>query len=70
MGTRDYSMHGPDAIRAVEVGLAAAKSYRTEVPRKDMKALMKQADQPALRDTTLLFGAMVLLAGIGALVVT
>ncbi|WP_068113482.1 fatty acid desaturase family protein [Tropicimonas marinistellae] len=62
---RDYSMLGPDARRAVETGLAAAEWYHTDVPRKEMKALMQRADQPAIRDTILLFGAMILLAGIG-----
>jgi fatty acid desaturase len=67
MGKRDYSMHGPDAARAVEAGLAAAEWYHTDIQRAEMKALMKRADQPALRDTALLFGAMVLLAGAGTL---
>ena len=39
MGTRDYSMLGEDAKRAVETGLAAAQWYHTDVPRKQMKAL-------------------------------
>jgi len=63
MAKRDYSLLGPDARRAVESGLAAAEWYRTDIPRKDMKALMKRADQPAIRDTFMLFGAMILFAG-------
>lgn len=65
MGKRDYSMLGPDARRAVETGLAAAAWYHTDVPRKEMKALMKREDGPAIRDTLILFGAMAILAGIG-----
>lgn len=65
MGTRDYSMLGEDAKRAVETGLAAAQWYHTDVPRKQMKALMQRSDQPAIRDTVILFGSMILLAGIG-----
>ena len=65
MATRDYSMLGPDARRAVETGLAAAEWYHTDVPRKEMKDLMKRADGPAIRDTILLFAAMALFAGIG-----
>ena len=65
MGKRDYSMHGPDAGRAIEAGLAAAEWYHTDLPRKQMKALMKRADQPAIRDTLVLFAMMILLAGIG-----
>lgn len=65
MGERDYSMLGVDARRAVEQGLATADWYLTDVPRKQMKALMQRADQPAIRDTVILFGAMVLFAGLG-----
>ena len=65
MGKRDYSMRGADARRAVETGLAAAEWYHSEVARKDMKELMKRADQPAMRDTVVLFGAMLLFAGAG-----
>ena len=65
MGKRDYSLLGPDARRAVETGLAAAEWYHTEVPRKVMKELMQRRDGPALRDTALLFGTMIVCAGIG-----
>ncbi|MCJ8521539.1 fatty acid desaturase family protein [Pseudorhizobium tarimense] len=60
---RDYGMLGPSARRAVELGLASAGWYHTEVPRKTMKDLMKRTDVPAIRDTALWLGAMVLLAG-------
>ncbi|MCO6385379.1 fatty acid desaturase family protein [Oceanicola sp. 502str15] len=65
MAKRDYSMLGEDGRRAVETGLAAAEWYHTEVPRKEMKALMQRSDQPAIRDTILLFGCMALFAGLG-----
>jgi len=65
MARRDYSMLGADARRAVETGLAAAEWYHTEVPRKRMKELMQREDGPAIRDTILLLGAMVLFAGAG-----
>jgi len=65
MATRDYSMLGEDGRRAVETGLAAAEWYHTEVPRKQMKALMQRSDQPAIRDTFILFGCMILFAGLG-----
>jgi hypothetical protein len=48
MTKRDYSLLGPDGKRAVEIGLAAAEWYHTEVPRKVMKDLMQRSDQPAL----------------------
>ncbi len=65
MARRDYSLLGPDAKCAVETGLAAAEWYHTDVPRKEMKALMQRSDAPAIRDTILWLGGMVLFAGIG-----
>ncbi|SFR45668.1 fatty acid desaturase family protein [Litoreibacter janthinus] len=62
MGVRNYSLLGPDAQRAVKTGLAAADWYHTDIPRKDMKALMKRDDGPAMRDTIVLFAAMFLFA--------
>ena len=62
---RDYRLLGRDAKRAEEIGLVAAEWYHSEVPRKEMKALMARSDQPAIRDTIILFGAMALLAGAG-----
>jgi fatty acid desaturase len=65
MTQRDYSLLGPDARRAVESGLAAAEWYHTDIPRKEMKALMQREDGPAIRDTILWLGGMVVFAGIG-----
>lgn len=65
MTKRDYSLLGPDSERAVETGLATAEWYHTDIPRKEMKALMKRSDQPAIRDTIILFGSMIVFAGIG-----
>jgi fatty acid desaturase len=65
MAKRDYSLLGEDSRRAVENGLAAAEWYHTEVSRKEMKALMAREDQPAIRDSIILYGAMVLFAGLG-----
>jgi len=64
MAKRDYSLLGPDARAAVEAGLSAAEWYHTDIPRKTMKELMKRSDGPAIRDTIILFGAMVVFAGI------
>ena len=61
---RDYSLLGDDAKRAVTDGLVTEDWYRTPIDRKTMKQLMKRSDQPALRDTAILFGCMVLFAGI------
>lgn len=65
MASREYSMLGADAKRAVETGLAAADWYHTDISRKDMKALMVRKDGPAIRDTIILFGSMILFAAIG-----
>jgi fatty acid desaturase len=59
---RDYSLLGRDGKLAVETGLAAAQWYHTDMPRKDMKELMKRSDQPAIRDTVIWIGAMLLFA--------
>ena len=40
---RDYSLVGRDTEAAVARGLAAAEWYRTEIPRKRMKALMERS---------------------------
>ena len=64
---RDYSLTGRDAQLAVEKGLASAEWYHTEVPRKTMKELMKRKDGPAIRDTVIWLGSMVLLAGFAIL---
>jgi hypothetical protein len=46
---RDYGMLGPDAETAVRQGLKSAEWYHTDIPRKEMKELMKRTDGPATR---------------------
>ena len=65
MRPRDYSIGGPDADRAIAVGLVTEDWYKTAVHRPVMKALMQRADQPAIRDTALLFGLMLAFAAGG-----
>ena len=65
MARRDYNLLGADAQRAVQTGLAAADWYHTDVPRKEMKSLMQRSDGPAIRDTVILYGAMIALAAAG-----
>ncbi|MBO6884935.1 MAG: fatty acid desaturase family protein [Marivita sp.] len=65
MAKRDYSLLGPNARQAVETGLAAAEWYHTDIPRKQMKELMQRSDQPAIRDTVMLFACMIVFAAIG-----
>jgi fatty acid desaturase len=59
---RDYSLTGPDGQRAIEMGLASAQWYHSEVPRKTMKDLMQRNDNPALRDTIIWLGLITLTA--------
>ncbi|MER8436553.1 fatty acid desaturase family protein [Mesorhizobium sp. M1312] len=63
---RDYSLLGRDAKLAVETGLAAAEWYHTDVPRKRMKELMQRSDGPAIRDTIIWLGALILSGAGGA----
>jgi fatty acid desaturase len=55
---RDYSLTGEDSRRAVELGLASAEWYHTDVPRKVMKDLMQRTDGPAMRDTAIWFALL------------
>ena len=61
---RDYSLIGRDSRLAVEAGLAAAEWYHTDIPRKEMKALMQREDGPAIRDTLLWIGLILGFAGL------
>ncbi len=65
VGKRDYSMLGRNGRSAVETGLSAAEWYQTDIPRKEMKDLMRRGDQPAIRDTIILLICMIVFAGIG-----
>lgn len=62
---RDYSLLGRNAQAAVANGLSAAEWYHTEIPRKQMKELMKRKDGPAIRDTAIWFGSLILFGGLG-----
>ena len=59
---RDYSLTGPNAVKAVEMGLASAEWYHSDIPRKVMKELMARSDQPAIRDTVIWLGLLALTA--------
>ncbi|MBV1703037.1 MAG: fatty acid desaturase family protein [Hyphomicrobiales bacterium] len=59
---RDYGMLGEDARLAAARGLRSAEWYHTDVSRKELKALMQRDDGPAIRDTFIWLGAMVVLA--------
>jgi fatty acid desaturase len=65
MARRDYDLMGESGRRAVETGLAAAEWYHTDVPRKQMKELMQRSDGPAIRDTIIWIGVLLLSAAGG-----
>ncbi len=67
MTQRDYSLLGASGKHAQEIGLASAEWYKTEIARKDMKALIARKDGPALRDTAILFTALIGFAAMGVL---
>ncbi|PWV95839.1 fatty acid desaturase [Paenibacillus cellulosilyticus] len=58
---RDYSIIGPESKRAQDRGLASADWYASPIPRKEMKELMKRRNGPAIRDTIIWFGGLVIL---------
>ena len=62
---RDYSLVGRDAKLAEELGLVSAEWYHTDTSRKQMKELMKRADGPAIRDTVIWLGLMIVSGGLG-----
>jgi fatty acid desaturase len=61
-----YSLVGPESDRAVERGLANAVWFKADVPRKRMKELMQRSDAPAVRDTAIWLGGIVVLGAAGA----
>ncbi len=60
-----YSLTGPENQAAVAAGLAGGDWFRSAVPRKRMKELMRRSDHPAIRDTIIWLGLLGLFAGLG-----
>jgi fatty acid desaturase len=60
-----YSLAGPENQAAVDAGLAGGDWFRSAVPRKRMKELMRRSDYPAIRDTVIWFGLIGLFGGLG-----
>jgi fatty acid desaturase len=63
-GNRDYGLLGRAAEAAVTEGMKSAEWYHTDIPRKDIKELMKRSDGPAIRDTFIWLCAMALFAAL------
>src|ERR1700751_1196430 len=60
-----YSLTGPDNQAAVDARLAGGAWFRSAVPRKRMKELMRRSDYPAVRDTTIWLSLILLFGGLG-----
>jgi Na+-transporting NADH:ubiquinone oxidoreductase subunit F len=58
----DYSLTGKDTALAVEKGLANAEWYHSPIPKEKMRELLERRDGPAIRDTLLWFGLLILFA--------
>ena len=52
-------------VKPSKPALRRPNGITTDIPRKQMKELMQRSDQPAIRDTVILFACMVLFAAIG-----
>src|SRR6202050_5874251 len=61
-----YSLTGPENQAAVAAGLAGGDWFRSAVPRKRMKELMRRSDYPAIRDTAIWIGLILGFAGFGS----
>ncbi|WP_198954383.1 fatty acid desaturase, partial [Kineosporia sp. R_H_3] len=57
-----YALVSEAGRRARESGLSGAQWFHSEVPRKRLKELMRRSDGPAIRDTVIWVGLMVVCA--------
>lgn len=62
---RDYSLVGPQAIQARAQGLVGGRWYACPLPRADLKLLMQRKDGPAIRDTIIWLGLILVCAAGG-----
>ncbi|TGB14737.1 fatty acid desaturase family protein [Streptomyces sp. MZ04] len=61
-----YILDGPEGDRAVAAGLADGDWFRSDVPRARLKELMRRSDYPAIRDTAVWLGALVVSGLLGS----
>ena len=64
---RDYSLVGPSTLEAIQQGLAEATWYQSPVPKEQMRQLLQRRNGPAIRDTLIWFGILILSGGAGYL---
>ncbi|MBI4940802.1 MAG: fatty acid desaturase [Actinobacteria bacterium] len=60
-----YALDSPAGRQALDSGLSGAQWFHSEVPRKRLKELMARSDGPAIRDTVIWVGLMVVCAAAG-----
>ncbi len=63
IGLKDYSLTGESNGQAIERGLASATWYTTPIPREKMRELLVRSNGPAIRDTLIWVGIL-LVSGI------
>ena len=62
-----YDLAGPIGQQAAAEGLSGVTWFRSAVPRKRMKELMRRSDEAATRDTAIWLGGMVVTGAIGGI---
>jgi fatty acid desaturase len=62
-----YDLTGPEGEKAVEEGLSGGSWFRSAIPRKRMKELMRRSDDHATKDTALWLGSMAVAGAAGAI---
>ncbi len=61
----DYSLVGRQSIEAIEQGLAEATWYASPVPKPKMRELLQRRNWPAVRDSILWFGILIVTGILG-----
>ena len=62
-----YDLTGPEGRQAVDEGLSGGAWFRSAIPRKRMKELMRRSDEHATKDTAVWLGSMALTGAVGAI---
>jgi len=62
---RDYTINAETIRRTDEMGLGAADWYKSPVPRKKLKELMRRRDGPAIRDTVIWIAGLIVSGSAG-----
>ncbi len=65
MRLSDYSLVGRQSVEAIEKGLADATWYMSPVPKQAMRQLLQRRDWPAIRDSIIWFGILIISGYLG-----